>query len=52
VDTTQNLADLRAEMAKESLDAYIVPTDEEFRRAWVSGFSGSNGDAVVTMDKV
>jgi len=52
VDTTDRLVALRAEMIKDSLDAYIVPTDEEGRRAWISGFSGSNGEAVVTSDQV
>ena len=39
-------------MSKEGVQAYYVPLDEEARRKWISGFSGSNGDAIVTLDKV
>ena len=39
-------------MAMVNVNAYIVPLDEEGRREWVSGFTGSNGDAIVTSDKV
>ncbi len=54
VDTTERLADLRAEMESElePLAAYLVPLDLEGRREWISGFSGSYGDAVVTADQV
>lgn len=54
VNTTERLAALRDLMAQhkpEPLTAYIVPMDDEERRTWISGFSGSNGDAIVTMDK-
>ncbi len=52
VDTTERLADLRAEMDREDLDGYIVPWDEEGRRAWISGFTGSAGDAIIIADQV
>nr|XP_027231982.1 xaa-Pro aminopeptidase 1-like [Penaeus vannamei] len=53
---------LRAEMASEDLEAYIIPTDDEHqseyvadadkRRQYISGFSGSAGTAVVTMEQL
>ena len=52
VDTTERLADLRNLMADFTLDAYIVPLDDEGRRSWISGFSGSSGDAIVSVDQV
>ncbi len=52
VNTTARLADLREVMIQNDLDAYIIPLDEEGRRTWISGFSGSNGDAIVTKDRV
>ncbi len=55
------LAELRAELAKRSLDGFVVPmTDEYFgeylpRRArrlvWLTGFTGSAGMAIVLGDK-
>lgn len=39
-------------MVQNNLQAYYVPLDEEGRRSWISGFSGSNGDAIVTLDQV
>lgn len=61
VDTTMRLAALRQQMQTWNLTAYIIPdTDAHMseyigkhddRRAWVSGFSGSAGTAVVTMRK-
>ena len=39
-------------MAERGVDAYIVPLDDEGRREWLSGFTGSNGDCVVTNDLV
>ena len=39
-------------MEKNNFDAYIIPLDEEGRREWISGFTGSNGDCIVTKDKV
>ena len=51
-NTTANLAALRSVMAERGVDAYIVPLDHEGRREWISGFTGSNGDCIVTMDLV
>ncbi len=39
-------------MAANGVAAYIVPLDEEGRRTWISGFSGSNGDAIIAADQV
>ena len=39
-------------MEKYNFDAYILPLDEQGRREWISGFTGSNGDCIVTKDKV
>ena len=39
-------------MEKYNFQAYIVPLDDQGRREWISGFTGSNGDCVVTKDKV
>ena len=52
VNTTQNLADLRDLLVQYEIDAYYVPLDEVGRRKWISGFSGSNGDVIVTLEKV
>ena len=51
---------LRAELARLKLDAFIVPSDDPHqseyvapcyeRRAFISGFDGSAGTAVVTAD--
>ncbi|XP_023336292.1 xaa-Pro aminopeptidase 1 [Eurytemora carolleeae] len=49
VNTTDRLKELREEMIMSNLDAYIVPLDEEMRLEWISGFSGSNGQAAVTL---
>ncbi len=58
---TERLDRLRAEMAKRQVDACIVPTDDihqseyvspHFKyRAYLSGFTGSAGTLVVTLDK-
>jgi len=55
------IENLRALMKKNSIDAYIIPgTDPHMseylpdlwkRRQWISGFDGSAGDVVVTLDK-
>ena len=60
MQTNQKLALLRAEMAKEGIDAYIVsnadPHHNEYvadrwqSRAWLSGMKGSAGTVVVTTD--
>jgi Xaa-Pro aminopeptidase len=52
---------LRAEMARQGLDGFIVPHADEFqneylppsaeRLAWITGFTGSAGAAVVLKDK-
>ena len=39
-------------MERYNFQAYIVPLDDQGRREWISGFTGSNGDCVVTKDKV
>ena len=54
------LAALRAEMAREGLDALIVPREDAFqgeyvapcdeRLAWLTGFTGSAGFAVITAE--
>lgn len=59
-DTTARLAALRAEMRDAKIDAYIVPTEDahaseytaacDARRAYISGFTGSAGTAVVLCD--
>ena len=41
----------REEMASMDLDLLIVPLDSEGRLKWVSGFSGSNGQAVISGDE-
>jgi len=58
-NTTTRLQDLRDKISGAGLFAYIVPsTDahqsekvakEDQRRAWITGFTGSNGFAVVTL---
>ena len=57
----RHLPQLRAEMKKRNIDAFIVPHDDEYqneyipafaeRLMWVSGFSGSAGAAIVFADK-
>ncbi|ORZ41168.1 peptidase M24, structural domain-containing protein [Catenaria anguillulae PL171] len=57
-DTSARLAALRALMKEHNLDAYIVPSEDahqseyiadcDGRRAFISGFTGSAGLAVVT----
>ncbi|KAK9463993.1 peptidase M24, structural domain-containing protein [Lipomyces oligophaga] len=57
-DTTAILADLRKLMAEHNVDVYVVPSEDahqseyiapvDARRAFVSGFTGSAGCAVVT----
>lgn len=61
VNTTMRLAALRQQMENSNLSAYIIPdTDAHMseyigkhdeRRAWISGFTGSAGTAVVTKRK-
>ena len=52
VNTTERLQVLRKVMENNQVDAYYVPLDDQGRRKWISGFSGSNGDAIVTTDRV
>ena len=57
----ERLALLRKEMKAAGLSAYIIPssdahlseyTPDRFKsRAWISGFNGSAGTVVVTLDK-
>ncbi|XP_043830803.1 xaa-Pro aminopeptidase 2 [Dromiciops gliroides] len=61
VNTTARLKDLRQQLEANGLDAYIIPdTDAHMseyiakhdeRLRWISGFSGSAGNAVVTKGK-
>ena len=58
---SQRLTDLRAELARQGLDGFIVPRADEHlgeyvpgnaeRLQWLTGFSGSAGLAVVLADK-
>ncbi|KNE58607.1 hypothetical protein AMAG_04170 [Allomyces macrogynus ATCC 38327] len=60
-DTTAHLAALRALLTERNLHAYIVPSEDahqseyiadcDGRRAFISGFTGSAGLAVVTLDQ-
>lgn len=61
VDTSQRLLKLRQLMKENSVDVYIIPSEDSHaseyiascdgRREFISGFSGSAGCAVVTQDK-
>ncbi|KAI5817045.1 putative Xaa-Pro aminopeptidase P [Pyronema omphalodes] len=61
VNTTDRLVALRAAMSRENVDIYVVPSEDahnseyicaaDARRAYLSGFTGSAGCAVVTKDK-
>ena len=42
---------VRTEMRKVNLSLLIVPLDSVGRLKWVSGFSGSNGEAVITQEE-
>lgn len=58
---SERISSLRKEMAKEKIDAYIIPTSDPHMseypaecwkyRVWISGFTGSMGIIVVTADK-
>ncbi|KAM9326274.1 uncharacterized protein PAF06_002460 [Gastrophryne carolinensis] len=60
-NSTEELARLRQQMRLHNISAYIVPAtdphlgeyiaDREKRRQWLSGFTGSAGEAVVTMTR-
>ncbi len=57
----QHLPRLRAEMAKQGLDAFLIPHEDEYqneylpacneRLMWISGFGGSAGAAIVMADQ-
>ncbi|XP_035144585.1 xaa-Pro aminopeptidase 2 isoform X2 [Callithrix jacchus] len=61
VNTTVSLTALRQQMETQNLSAYIIPdtdahmneyiSQRDERRAWITGFTGSAGTAVVTMKK-
>ena len=58
---SERIAALREEMAKQKIDAYIIPTSDPHMseypadcwkyREWISGFTGSAGTVVITADK-
>lgn len=61
MNVLENLAKLRQEMAKENIDMYLVPTDDfhcseyvddHFKaRAFITGFTGSQGTAIILKDE-
>lgn len=61
MNVNEKLQKLRGLMQKEGIDAYIIPSFDAHQseyvpehwksRAWISGFTGSAGTVVVTMDK-
>ncbi|KAL2132661.1 hypothetical protein VTI74DRAFT_3531 [Chaetomium olivicolor] len=61
VNTTARLAALRSLMKEKGVDVYVIPSEDshaseyiaacDARRAFISGFTGSAGTAVVTHDK-
>ncbi|CAI6333293.1 unnamed protein product [Periconia digitata] len=61
VNTTERLAELRKLMKERSIDVYMIPSEDshqseyiapcDARRAYISGFTGSAGYAVVTHQK-
>ncbi|ROT63460.1 hypothetical protein C7M84_018672 [Penaeus vannamei] len=61
VDTTGRVDKLRQQMANYNLQAYLIPPSDEHlseyvadadkRRQYISGFSGSAGTAVVTLEQ-
>ncbi|KAF9237430.1 Creatinase aminopeptidase [Melanogaster broomeanus] len=58
VDTSDRLEDIRKLMTKDGLDYYIVPSEDphqseyvaasEKRREWISGFTGTAGQAIIS----
>lgn len=60
-DTTEKLQQLRARLTTNNLFAYVIFSEDEHqseyvqrydeRRAWITGFTGSAGTAVVTRDR-
>ncbi|EER27392.1 Xaa-Pro aminopeptidase, putative [Coccidioides posadasii C735 delta SOWgp] len=61
VDTSQRLAKLRELMKERHVDVYLIPSEDshqseyiapcDARRAFISGFTGSAGCAIVSMSK-
>ncbi|KAK0375024.1 metallopeptidase family M24 [Colletotrichum limetticola] len=61
IDTTSRLSRLRELMKERKVDVYVIPSEDshaseyiagcDARREFISGFSGSAGCAVVTLDK-
>ncbi|KAF8906752.1 Creatinase/aminopeptidase [Gymnopilus junonius] len=61
VNTTDRLVKLRELMQKNGVQAFVVPSEDQHsseylahsdeRRAFISGFNGSAGCAVITLDK-
>lgn len=59
--SARRVADLRAEMARIGIDGFIIPRADEHqgeyvprcaeRLAWISGFTGSAGTAIVLKDR-
>jgi Xaa-Pro aminopeptidase len=61
METKEKIAQLRAGMALEQLDAYVVPSADPHQseyvgdhwrcRQWISGFTGSTGTAAILVDQ-
>ena len=51
VNTSHQLMLVRTEMRKANISLLIVPLDSVGRLKWVSGFSGSNGEAVISQEE-
>ena len=60
MSVNNNISALRQQMAKNKFDAYIIPGSDPHQseyaadhwkaRKWISGFTGSAGNVVVTND--
>jgi Xaa-Pro aminopeptidase len=60
-EIAERLAELRAELERRKLDGFIIPRSDEYlgeyvpacaeRLAWLSGFTGSAGTAIVLADR-
>ncbi|KAI6165981.1 Creatinase aminopeptidase [Pisolithus thermaeus] len=58
IDSTERLEQIRKLMMKDNLDYYVVPSEDahqseyvsagDKRREWISGFSGSAGQAIIS----
>ena len=61
MDVSQRIAKLRELMNREGVEAYLVPSTDPHhseylpecwkRRQFISGFTGSAGDVVITLEK-